>query len=60
MYKTNVNCKSLKGYLDFLIKHELVEERNAGNKRVVFAVTQRGIVVLKFFRELKQALPVTE
>src|ERR1700690_1355450 len=60
MYKANVNCSVLKEYLDFLIKQGLVEERIVGKARVVFAVTQRGIMVLKYFRELKQVLPIVE
>ena len=60
MYKANVNCSVLKEYLDFLIKQGLVEERAVGKQRVVYAVTQRGITVLKYFRELKQVLPIVE
>ena len=60
MYKANVNCSVLKEYLDFLIKQGLVEERTAGKQRVVYAVTQRGITVLKYFKELKQVLPIIE
>jgi predicted transcriptional regulator len=60
MYKANVNCSVLKEYLDFLIKQGLVEERTVGKQRVVFAVTQRGITVLKYFKELKQVLPIVE
>jgi predicted transcriptional regulator len=60
MYKANVNCSVLKEYLDFLMKQGLVEERTVGKQRVVFAVTQRGITVLKYFRELKQVLPIVE
>jgi predicted transcriptional regulator len=60
MYKANVNCSVLKEYMDFLIKQGLVEERNIGKRRVVYAVTQRGITVLKYFRELKQVLPIVE
>ena len=58
MYKANVNCSVLKEYLDFLIKQGLVEERTVGKARVVFAVTQRGITVLKYFKELQQVLPL--
>jgi hypothetical protein len=29
-------------------------------ERVVYAVTQRGITVLKYFKELKQVLPLVE
>jgi predicted transcriptional regulator len=60
MYKANVNCSVLKEYLDFLIKQNLVEERTIGKRRVVYAITQRGITVLKYFRELKQVLPIVE
>lgn len=60
MYKANVNCSVLKEYLDFLMKQGLVEERTIGKRRVVFAITQRGVTVLKYFRELKQVLPIVE
>lgn len=60
MYKANVNCSVLKQYLDFLIQQNLVEERTIGRKRTVYAVTQRGITVLKHFRELKTVLPLIE
>ncbi len=60
MYKANVNCNVLKEYMDFLLKQGLVEERIVSKERVVFAITQRGITVLKYFRELKQALPIVE
>lgn len=60
MYKANVNCSVLKEYLEFLIKQNLVEERTIGKRRVVYVVTQRGITVLKYFRELKQVLPIVE
>lgn len=60
MYKANVNCSVLREYLDFLLKQSLIEERTVGKRRVVFAITQRGITVLKHFRELKQVLPIVE
>jgi predicted transcriptional regulator len=60
MYKANVNCSVLKQYLDFLIQQNLVEERTVGKKRTVYAVTERGITVLKHFRELKTVLPLIE
>jgi predicted transcriptional regulator len=53
MYKANVNCSVLKEYLEFLMKQGLVEERIVGKARTVFAVTPRGITVLKYFKELK-------
>jgi predicted transcriptional regulator len=60
MYKANVNCNVLKEYLDFLTQQSLIEERPVGKNRTVFAITQRGITVVKYFRELKQALPILE
>ena len=60
MYKANVDYGVLKEYLDFLIRQGLVEERITGKRRVVYAVTQRGITVLKYFKELKQVLPLVE
>ena len=60
MYKANVNCKVLKEYLDFLLAQGLIEERLVGKRRVVYANTQRGITVLKYFRELSAALPIVE
>jgi predicted transcriptional regulator len=60
MYKANVNCSVLKEYLDFLIDQELVEEKTVGKKRIVYAVSEKGLRVLKYFRELKVMLPVIE
>jgi predicted transcriptional regulator len=60
MYKANVNCKVLKEYLDFLTNQNLIEERTVGKSRIVFSITQRGITVLKYFRELKEVLPIVE
>ena len=60
MYKANVNCSVLREQLDFLIKQNLVQERIIKKERTVFAVTPRGITVLKYFRELTQALPIVE
>jgi predicted transcriptional regulator len=60
MYKANLNCGVLKDNLEFLIKQGLVEERIVPKRRVVYAVTPRGITVLRYFKELKQVLPIVE
>ena len=57
---SNVNCSILKEQLSFLIKQDLVEERKAGKRSKLFAVTQRGINVLTYFRELPEVLPFVE
>ena len=60
MYKANVNCSVLRENLDFLIKQKLIEERIIGKERTVFEVTQNGITVLNYFKELTKALPIIE
>ena len=64
MYKANVNCSVLKEYLDFLVQRNLIEEQTLHKKRnktkVVYAITERGRTILKYFRELNSALQITE
>ena len=60
MYKANVNCSILNEYLDFLIKQGLVEKRTIEKEHIVFAISQRGKNILKYFHELTQALPIKE
>ena len=64
MYKANVSCSVMKPYLDSLIQSNLVEEQPLHKKRhgtrVVFAITERGRTVLKYFRELNSALQIIE
>jgi len=64
MYKVNVNFSCLKQYLDFLIQHNLVEEQTLHKKRnkarVVYAITERGRIVLKCSREVNVAFKATE
>jgi hypothetical protein len=50
----------IKKDLDFLVKRDLVAERILGKAGIVFAVTQHGINVLKYFQEPKQILPIVE
>jgi predicted transcriptional regulator len=59
MYKANVNCSVLKDNLDFLIKQKLVEERTI-KEHTIFVVTQRGINVLRYFKEIIKSLPIIE
>jgi len=60
MYKANVNCSILKEYLDSLIQQGLVEEKTLGKHRVAYAISNKGLIVLKQFKELKQVLPLIE
>jgi predicted transcriptional regulator len=60
MYKANVNCSVLIECLGFLMQKELVEERSVRKNGTVYAITQRGVTVLKYFGELKRVLPIGE
>jgi len=59
-YKANVNCMILKECLDFLVAQELVNQRLLRKNSAVFAITKKGIAVLKYFGELSTALPIIE
>jgi predicted transcriptional regulator len=60
MYKSNVNCSVLKEQLEFLIKNNLVEERILRKEKTVYAITPRGMQILKAFREIKNVFPEEE
>jgi predicted transcriptional regulator len=60
MYRSNVNCNVLKDQLEFLMKNNMVEERILRREKIVYAILQRGITVLKTFREIKAIFPEEE
>ena len=60
MYRSNVNCNVLKDQLEFLMKNNMVEERILRKEKIVYAISQRGITVLKTFREIKAIFPEEE
>jgi predicted transcriptional regulator len=57
MQKTNLNFNVLKNYFDFLIKQDAVEEKCIRRKKIVFAITERGLYLIKYFKELNQVFP---
>ena len=60
MYKANVNCSVLKEYLDFLIKEDLIKEKILKKERIVYELSEKGLKVIKYFRELQTMLPIDE
>jgi predicted transcriptional regulator len=54
----NISSNELEKYFAFLFKLSLIEERKLSNSKCVYLITQRGIRVLKHFKELKQELPI--
>lgn len=60
MYKANVNCCVLKEYLEFLTQNELVQEKTLRKQKIVYEISEKGLSVLKYFRELQIMLPVND
>ena len=58
--KSKVNGKVLLEQLEFLIKNSLVEETVLGKERANFAITAKGINVLKYFGKIDQVFPSEE
>ena len=52
VYKTNLNFKSIKKYLVFLINNGFLSVHNVGGKEV-FKTTEKGLLLLKQFRGIK-------
>jgi predicted transcriptional regulator len=60
MQKANVNCNVMKNYFDFLIKQSAVEEKCVGRDRIVYAITDRGLYLIRCFKELNQVIPTVK
>jgi predicted transcriptional regulator len=60
MSQANLNSNILRDRMSFLIKYQLIEEQTIKKRRTVFAITQKGINVLRYFRELEQISPIME
>jgi predicted transcriptional regulator len=60
MQKANLNCMVLKNYFDFLIKQGAVEEKPFGRGRIVYAITERGLYLIRCFKELNQVIPTVK
>jgi predicted transcriptional regulator len=58
--KDNIIFDELSGCLNFLIKQGLVEEQTIEKLRKVYTITERGINVLKYFREIPQENPIVK
>ena len=57
MQKANVNCNTLKRYFDFLIDQGAIEERCIDRDKIVYAITERGLQLTRYFNELNQMIP---
>lgn len=53
-----MNCNPLKAILDDLIQKDIVEERTIEKNKVVYAATPKARLILSYFNELKEMLPI--
>ena len=58
MQKADVNYNVIKNYFDFLIKQDAVEERYVGRDKIVYAITGRGLYLIRCFKGLNQVIPI--
>ena len=56
MQKVNVNSKIFKEYAEFLVKQGLVEERFVKERKIVYEITPRGVLILKGLKEMEELL----
>ena len=57
-YKAKMNCNPLKTILDDLIQKDIVEKRTIEKNKVVYAATPKARLILSYFNELKEMLPI--
>ena len=57
MQKANLNFKVLGNYFDFLINQGAVEEKAVGRDRIVYAITERGLYLIRCFKESNKVIP---
>ena len=53
VYKTNLNFKSIKKYLVFLLNNDFLSVHNVGGKEI-FKTTEKGLLLLKQLRNIKE------
>ena len=56
MYETNTNCSVLKEHLKFLIRKQCIIEQTLKNKSIVYDISEKGLMVLKHFKDLETIL----
>jgi predicted transcriptional regulator len=63
MQKANLNCNKLKEILEYLISIGMAEKRIKIEKHTdyaFYAITQKGINTIRYFKDLNPQLPITE
>jgi predicted transcriptional regulator len=57
MYKANLNYIVLQSSMLFLMNQGMIEEKNVEKQRTAYTITDRGITVLRYFREIEKLDP---
>jgi predicted transcriptional regulator len=57
MYKANLNYQVLQVCMGFLVAKGMIEEQAVEKQRTLYAITEKGITILKYFRELEKLNP---
>lgn len=60
MYEANLNNKTVKGYIDFLVTNELVNVTSLNKKRSSYTLTPKGVFLLNVFRRLKNSFELNK
>jgi predicted transcriptional regulator len=60
MYKVNVCYRFLEQCLGSLIEQNLVERKVSDRRRAQYAITRKGLDLLRNYGELQKALPIGE
>ena len=60
MQNANVNCNAVKSYFDLLIKQGAVEEKCVEQEKIVYAITRRGLDLIRFFNALNKVSPTVK
>jgi len=60
MQKANINFNVLKNYFDFLIKQGAVEEKYVKWDKTVYAITEHGLYLINYFKELNHVIPTVK
>ena len=57
-YKAKMNFSQLKPIMDDLIQRKLVEEKKFKKNKTAYSATPKARVILSYFNELKEMLPI--
>jgi predicted transcriptional regulator len=60
MCEVNACFMYIEQYLDFLIKHQLVEKKVLRKGRAIYTITEKGMALVRTYEELEKVLPIAD